>query len=180
MTGISNGGHMAFRLGLEAPDLVAGIASIAANLPVAENLGCRPRGVPMTTLIINGTEDPINPYSGGVVEILNDSSRGSVMSSEETAAYWAQLSGASAAGKERQWPDLAPDDGTSVYSTDWLSPGGVPVTLVTVTGGGHVIPHSDHRMPRILGRTSHEFTAANVIWAFFNAQDYANAANRGK
>ena len=83
----------AYRLGLEAPDAVAGIAAIAANLPADQNLGCQPSGRPVRTMIVNGTEDPVNPYQGGVVEILGDSSRGMVRSAGETARYWAGLAG---------------------------------------------------------------------------------------
>ena len=37
-TGLSNGGHMAYKLGLEAPQLVAAIAAVGANLPVAASM----------------------------------------------------------------------------------------------------------------------------------------------
>ncbi len=107
-TGLSNGGQMAYRLGLEAPELVAGIAAIAANLPIGDNLDCAAKGRAVPTLIINGTDDPVNPYAGGVVEILGNSSRGTVLSSLATANYWARLSGVDAPGVENSWPDRAP------------------------------------------------------------------------
>ena len=75
-TGLSNGGQMAYRLGLEAPELVAGIAAMAANLPVASNLDCMPSGEPVAAMVMNGTADPVNPYEGGLVEIFGNTSRG--------------------------------------------------------------------------------------------------------
>ena len=91
--GLSNGGQMAYRLGLEAPDLVAGIAAMAASLPVPAGSDCRPSGKAVAALVMNGTDDPVNPYQGGTVEIFGNRSRGEVMSSLETAVYWAQLAG---------------------------------------------------------------------------------------
>jgi polyhydroxybutyrate depolymerase len=40
--GVSNGGHMIYRLALEAPDLVRAVAAVAANLPAAGNMECTP------------------------------------------------------------------------------------------------------------------------------------------
>ena len=169
VVGMSNGGQMAYRMGLEAPDSVAGIAAIAANLPVLENLDCEPVGQPMQALIINGTEDPINPYEGGVVKIASDASRGLVRSAPESARYWAQLAGYPGRGERRVWPDRDPRDSTTVESLSWAAAGRPPVGLVTVIGGGHTIPHTRYRLPPILGRTSSEFDAAELIWAFFSS-----------
>ena len=68
-TGISNGGHMAIRLALEAPDFVQAVAPIVASLPSEENLACDDEGVGVAFLLINGTEDPMNPYGGGDVAL---------------------------------------------------------------------------------------------------------------
>lgn len=174
-TGLSNGGQMAYRLGLEAPELVAGIAAMAASLPVPASSDCQPSGRAVAALVMNGTEDPVNPYDGGVVEIFGNSSRGEVMSSLDTAAYWAGLAGHTGPGELRVWSDRVPDDGTRVESTEWLMPGQVPVSLVTIKGGGHTVPHPVFSLPRILGPTSHEMDGAEVVWRFFSA---ASAAPR--
>jgi polyhydroxybutyrate depolymerase len=166
--GMSNGGQMAYRMGLEAPVSVAGIAAIAANLPVQDNMDCAPSGEAVATLIINGTEDPVNPYGGGVVQIVGNTSRGQVLSAGKTARYWAEIAGYTGEGVRRVWPGKADDDGTSVESTEWSAAGRPSVALITVVGGGHTIPHTVYRLPRVLGRTSHEFDAATVIWDFFS------------
>jgi len=165
--GYSNGGQMAFRLALEAPDLVAGVAAIAANLPVAGNLGCEQSHKPVAVLVINGTADPVNPYAGGLVEILGDASRGEVRSAEDTMLYFGSLAGYGRSHALTNWPDRAPDDGTSVTIQSWWLPGKPRVELVTVEGGGHTIPNPQYSLPRILGPTSHEFDSAQVAWGFF-------------
>jgi polyhydroxybutyrate depolymerase len=114
VTGMSNGGHMAYRVGLEAPDLVAAIAPIAANLPLPQNLDCTLVEQGLSVLMINGTADPINPHEGGVVDIFGNTSRGSVLSSMETVQYWARLAGYEGPGKQQAWVDRVPDDGTSI------------------------------------------------------------------
>jgi polyhydroxybutyrate depolymerase len=43
-TGISNGGQLALRLALEAPDLVRAVAPVLASLPTTENMDCTPSG----------------------------------------------------------------------------------------------------------------------------------------
>lgn len=168
VTGLSNGGQMAYRLALEAPDLIAGGAAIAASLPTAANSGCTSVGEPVAMLVMNGTEDPINPDSGGVVELLGDSSRGEVLSSMDTANYWAGLAGHDLAAVQRSSSDGNPDDGTRVVRYAWRTPGRVPVELVSLEGGGHTFPHPLFSLPRILGPTSHEVDGAEVIWRFFD------------
>jgi polyhydroxybutyrate depolymerase len=166
--GFSNGAQMAYRLGLEAPELVAAIAGVAANLPVPANLDCTPSGVGVATLVMNGTRDPVNPYEGGLVEILGDASRGEVMSADETIGYWVKLAGYAGPGRRQAWPDRVPDDGTAVVTTGWFEAGRHPVSLVTIEGGGHSIPHPQLNLPRMLGPTSHELDGAEVIWGFFS------------
>jgi len=167
VVGMSNGGQMAYRLGFETPDLIAGLAAVAANIPVEVNLDCDRTGRPVAALIMNGTADPVNPYAGGLVEILGDTSRGEVLSSAATARYWAGLAGYENEGQHRVWPQQAPDDGTSVESTSWSEQGRVPVKLISILGGGHTVPNPVFSLPKILGATSHQLDSAEVIWSFF-------------
>jgi polyhydroxybutyrate depolymerase len=88
--GFSNGGHMAFRLALEAPDLVEGIVAVAANLPTAEDLACQPvAGRLPAVVLVEGDRDPINPYRGGRVTIFGFGNRGNVLSAEESERWFA-------------------------------------------------------------------------------------------
>lgn len=168
VAGMSNGGHMAYRMALEAPETVAGIAAYVANLPVRDNLDCEPRGQALPVLIVNGTEDPVNPYEGGLVELFGDASRGSVLSARDSAAYWADLAGYSSEGQQSDWEDRVAGDDTTVSTLQWVGPGRPSVALVTVHGGGHTMPDPVFRLPRLLGRTSHELDTAALTWQFFS------------
>ena len=78
-TGISRGGHMAFRLAFEAPSRFRAVAAISASVPTPENFKCAPPGQGTSSvMIMNGTKDPINPFDGGEVTFLGLLKRGTV------------------------------------------------------------------------------------------------------
>lgn len=167
-TGVSNGGQMALRLALEAPDLVAAAAPVATSLPTPGNMDCTPSGKPVAFLLMNGTHDPMNPYRGGTVALYGLlGNRGEVLSSQKTVAYFAELAGYTAAPREEALADLAPGDGSTVTVSRWQAPDRPPVALYTVHGGGHGAPHPQVRMPRLLGGSNRDISAAHEIWAFF-------------
>lgn len=167
-TGVSNGGQMALRLALEAPDLVAAVAPVATSLPTDDNLGCAKQGEPVAFLLMNGTADPMNPYEGGTVALYGLlGNRGTVLSSNETVAYWASLAGHSGPPEQEPLPDTFPADDSTATVFRWRSDGAPTVALVEVRGGGHNAPHPDIRLPRALGGSNRDFDAAELIWRFF-------------
>lgn len=170
-TGLSNGGHMALRLALEAPDFVVGVAAIAASLPAVSNSGCTPSGKAVPVLLLNGDEDPISPYEGGEIWSLGSfNRRGAVQSALATALYFSRLAGYAEPPFEHRYPDNDPADGTVASRRVWSAGDRPEVDLITIHGGGHTIPHPVKTMPRILGRTSHDVPAAEEIWRFFRRQ----------
>jgi polyhydroxybutyrate depolymerase len=170
VTGLSNGGHMAYRLGLERPDLVLAIAPMAAGLPAPSTRDCRESGQPVAVALFNGTEDPVNPFAGGLVSVFGNSSRGEVLSSEATARYWATLAGYDGEPQRSELPDRDPDDGTRVRLERWQAPGKPEIAHYVIEGGGHTLPSQGARMPRLLGRTSHDIDGAQEAWSFFQRQ----------
>jgi polyhydroxybutyrate depolymerase len=167
-TGVSNGGQMALRLALEAPELVAAVAPVATSLPTDDNMDCVYSGIPVAFLLMNGTDDPMNPYDGGTVALyglLGD--RGEVISSRETVQYWADLAGYSGQPQDTQLPDKVTGDNSTVTVTRWAAADKPPVALYRVEGGGHNAPHPAIQVPRILGDTNNDINAAREIWSFF-------------
>lgn len=168
-TGVSNGGQMALRLALEAPDLVGAVAVVIAGQPAEDNLDCTPSGEPVAIAFLNGTEDPMNPFEGGEVALYGVwGNRGAVLSTPESVAYWRDLAGHTGPGEERWLADTDPDDGTRIEERSWSAPGRPLVRLLAVHGGGHTVPHPDFAMPRLLGRTSRDHAAAQLVWDFFS------------
>ena len=85
--GTSNGGHFAIRLAEEIPNRITAFASIAASNSV--NSDCNSLPIEVSALFMNGTDDPILPYTGGQMP----SNRGEVHSTENTISYWVNKNG---------------------------------------------------------------------------------------
>lgn len=171
-TGISNGGHMAYRLGLEMPQRFAALAAAAANLPIDANLDCKRSGRAVSMAILNGTEDPINPYEGGLVTINGDSSRGTVRSAAETVQYWAGLADATLSEAGRL-PETDGNPATWIERKIYRGRDDIEVRLYTLHGSGHVWPtKTGPLMTKILqplGGPAGDVEATNELWEFFDA-----------
>lgn len=171
LTGYSNGGHLGLRIALEQPELLAGVAAIAASLPTNDNLDCVASGQPVPVLLLNGTRDPINPYNGGKVTLFGLGDRGTVLSSYESAQYFAELAGYSRAEARHEilW-QAANEPAQRVDLDQWRAPERAEVTLLSAIGGGHLLPQAGFRPPRLLGRNLSGFDGPRAIWAFFSRQ----------
>lgn len=169
-TGFSNGAQMVYRLALETPELVKAIAPISANLPISENNDCEARGAPVSIAVFNGTNDTINPYGGGLVEILGDRSRGIVLSSDQTLAYWRGLAGGPPK-PEKFWQVKRPDsDVLAAEVTQWSSNAGGRTELLRLyklLNSGHVVPSAKVHFGHLLGGNMPAIEAADEIWGFF-------------
>src|SRR5690606_38407289 len=93
LVGYSNGGHLGLRIALERPQLLAGVAAVAASLPTPDNLACQTVEGATPVLFMNGTRDPINPFNGGRVTLFGFGDRGTVRSSYESALFFARRAG---------------------------------------------------------------------------------------
>jgi len=160
--GYSNGGHMVIRLLHQAPHLLAGAAMLSATQPVPENMAIEAKPAALPILLFHGTRDPLVPYQGGTASLWGFRPRGDGMSAPETAEYYARNNGVTTEPVVRRTEGRLP-----VVRTDYRQAGKPPVTLLTVEGGGHVIP-GPGRMPLILGRTTRALAAVEEISRFFD------------
>lgn len=164
--GLSNGGHFSYRLALEAPGLVHAVGAVAASLPTEENFDCTPVAGTVPVLIMNGTEDPINPFEGGRVTLFGFGDRGNVRSALESATYFARRNGVASAPVIERIPQ-EDSAATSAERAQWRFATGAEVVLYTIHGGGHTVPQPRVRAPRILGRTHAALDGPAEIWRFF-------------
>ncbi|WP_045741871.1 alpha/beta hydrolase family esterase [Actinoplanes rectilineatus] len=166
--GYSNGGGLVIRLLHERPDVVAGAVVVAAQQPAADNfLVPGLPVVPRPVLLIHGTKDRIVPYAGGEMAKwaqIAFRSGGAMLSSPQTAAYFAGRNGITTPPQTADLPASAPGR-TSVSRTDYRQEGRPPVTLYTVHGGGHTIP-GPVDSPALMGRTGHDIHTAAAIEEF--------------
>lgn len=170
--GYSNGGQMAMRLATEAPDLIAGVIVSNANVPTDDNRGWTLASAPAAAsaaglaasrsprvVLLEGTLDPINPYTGGLVTIFGFGNRGTVLSSLDSARWFAQRAGVDGPPTSDTRRTLG---ALTVQQQDWGTP--AQVRLVTLHGAGHTVAQSDYRFPRFLGATAADDTLLNAAW----------------
>ena len=137
--GISGGGHMAYKLAITLPGACKGIAAIVANVPEPSNMDCAESNTAVPVLIINGTNDNVNPYHGGEMRV-NGSSFGKVRSTENSLNYWATLAGYHGDPRIEVDRDSLPANGQSITRHIYRAKGKPTVELIEVIGGGHEFP----------------------------------------
>lgn len=169
--GISNGGRMVERLACTGSTQLAAIAVFSASLMthIAKTCADTPA---LPLLLVAGTKDPLQPYSGGV-HLRAGEAQDDQLSPPNSAAFWAKRNRCGPSNEEIRWPDRAPNDKTTVIETRWTAcPSGGSVRLLTVEGGGHAWPGGEksRMIERWLGPVSEEFESGAVAWAFLKGQ----------
>lgn len=184
VTGASNGGFFSQRMAIEAADQIAAAGIVIATLPKPYVDGTKPFSPdrPVSVLIMNGTEDPFVPYSGGPItpNIFpnlrrgknQDFGRGECSSTDAAIELWKKHNGLSGARPEEEaLPDKVPGDGCRVERKSWSGgKAGTSVVLYKVVGGGHTVPGGAQYLgEKIIGKTCRDLDGLRVIWEFFEA-----------
>ncbi len=138
VSGASGGGQMAYKMGMRIPEKLRGIAALIANLPTKENMDCVAAGKALPVLIINGTADPVNPDKGG--EMKAGFSLGTVVSTDDSFAYWAGLAGYKGLPQKESLPDPVPGNEITMERYSHKKKGHPEVTLIKVINGVHGQP----------------------------------------
>lgn len=163
-TGISNGGFMSSRLGAELGDKIAAFAANAASVEkntVYANINATN---PVSAMYIQGTADPLVPFTGGV---MSTGDGGTIASHAEAVAKWVSVNNCSAA-VVTNIPDAANDGTTAVrrYYNGGLK--GTAVTSIIIQNGGHTWPQGlQYLSELIIGKTSQDFNGIETVWEFF-------------
>ena len=169
VTGASSGGLMAHRVACELTGRLAAAASVMITLPVGWQDHEKP-SEPLPFLLIQGTEDPFFPWQGGTVN-EGPFRRTDYLSAEASAGFWVTEDMAASPPVETQLPDSDPSDGTTVFQRVFApGAGGAQVDFYGINGGGHTWPGSgNNNLEFLVGRTSRDINATQVIWDFFKA-----------
>ena len=149
-TGMSNGGFMSAALACVAGDLLAAVAPVAGMTPA--NRLC---GEPVPFIEFHGTGDSVVPYEPGILAPTG----GDFAGVPELIAGWAAFNGCEGEPTERRLSD-------EVVFREF---GGcdAPTGHYVVAGGGHTWPGAI-AIGR-LGATTRDISAAEIAWAFFEA-----------
>jgi polyhydroxybutyrate depolymerase len=164
VTGMSNGGFMANKLGCDRADVFAAIAPVAGTLGVG--VACNPSR-PVSVLAAHGTADRLVPFNGGNVH-----GRGGVSHAVSASAMvdkWRSVDGCQGEPSKQELPDVG--DGTFVRRFDSAAcAASSEVIFYRIDDGGHTWPGGRQYLPRaIIGSTTRAFDASEVIAQFFLA-----------
>ena len=166
-TGISNGGFMSTRLGCELSNRIAAIAVDAATMEaktIAPN--CNP-GRPVPALYIHGTTDPLVPFLGGQMT-AGGTAGGTILSHFQVIEKWVALNGCNTTPTITDLPDIS-NDGTTIKQRVYTGgTTGSEVVSYVILNGGHTWPQGyQYLNEAIIGKTSQDMNACEVIWTFF-------------
>ncbi|HEX3541288.1 MAG TPA: PHB depolymerase family esterase [Acidimicrobiales bacterium] len=149
--GVSAGAMMAYRLGCQDADRIAGVGSVAGAMLLD---ACQPAR-PVSVIEIHGTADPLVPYNGGAVSPPGVATQ-PVPATTGLVQHWAGL-------------DTCPDPATTqtqppVTTTTWSGCAlGTGVRLVTIDGGGHTWYATG------FGAVNGSIDATHAIWSFLGS-----------
>jgi len=153
--GMSNGGGMAFALSCELPDRIAAVGVVAGALTTPWN--CR-LSRPIATVAFHGTADKLAPYHGAPARGFAPSPFSDIL---EWTAHVAQRNQCPAEASESR---VTASVRRLAYTNCAAK---ADVILYTIEGGGHTWPGGKRLPEWIVGRTSDEINAGQVMWEFF-------------
>lgn len=154
VTGISNGGMMAYRLGCELADKLAAIAPIAGAL----NVECRPTQ-PVSVIVFHGTADQHVLFDGGAPKVQADPHPREDNSVAYAMNFWAQHNRCEATPTRIERGNIVHDTYTNCAN-------GTAVELYAIKGEGHTWP-GGQRSSALGDAPTQEISATNVMWEFF-------------
>jgi polyhydroxybutyrate depolymerase len=171
--GVSHGGAMAYRAGIELAPRLAAIG--AQSAPNAVQSACPAPSRPLPVFVEHGTADEIVPYAGGKAGSWILHGRGTTLGAEQSVAIWRKLAGLPDTPATYRFPHLRPDDPTSATRYVWgTDPAGIQVEFLRVDGGGHVEASKDGELSwvlrKLVGEMNHDVETAEEAWAFFKTK----------
>jgi len=157
VTGMSNGGMMTHRLGVELSNRIAAIAPVVATVFGDEH---KPEH-PVSALMINGLLDENVPYAGGAPggRGRNAWDGAPVKPTLDQGAFWAQANGCATSYREED---------TAQIRWRYRCPAGRDVELLVVKDNGHAWPGGEPGSRRG-DKPSTSLHATDVIWEFFKS-----------
>ena len=162
VTGMSNGGMMAHRLGRELPDRIAAIAPVVATLFGDEGKPAEP----VSAIMINGQLDTAVPNAGGAPggRFAGAWDGRPARPALDQLAFWAAVNGCSNDTAD----DTSGHDRGDYFLWQAHCPAGLATELYVVKNTGHAWPGGRRGTVRA-DDPGTSVRATDIIWAFFKA-----------
>jgi len=173
ISGHSNGGMMAHRLGAALPERIAAIASVAgAHMPVFGH------GRALPVLQIHSVDDPRALYQGGQgprfpftdIRVLHPAV-------DAMLSAWVRHDGCDPIAREREFRESGGHTARLLVYGNCRD--GAEVALWKLTGAGHGWPGAAPRLESLLGPSTQVIDANTEIWRFFSRFRLHRRQDRG-
>lgn len=152
VTGMSNGGMLAYRLAAEVPEKIAAIAPVSCSMVIDPP---PVQTVPMPIIHLHSALDRIVPYEGGANALGYQ-----FPPVDSVLQVWAARNGC------RSEAQLVTDNGR-YRQVQWVTDDGTPLIIHYLTAdGGHAWPGGERTRPNA-DPPSTAIQANDIIWAFF-------------
>ncbi len=155
VTGMSNGGMMAYRLASELSHRLAAVAPVAGTMGTRT---CHPSR-PVPILHFHGTDDKFMPYGGG-----RSPSGKLLYSVDHSLQSWVKVNGCDEQPTTTVLSES--DDEMKVTQKTYQNADGVEVVLVEIEGGGHTWPGMSPPAAD-LGKSALHVSANKLMSEFF-------------
>jgi polyhydroxybutyrate depolymerase len=160
VSGLSEGGFMAMRIGCAVSDKIAAVATVGATMP--KTMVCLPTRT-VSLMMITGTSDPVVPHGGGTEKNLNLAT----LSADDSAKAWAKIDHCGDKPEHSKLPSHGKGGMETKIDTFDGCGQGAQVSLYSVKGAGNTWPGGEQYEPEnAIGKTSNDFSADDVIWSF--------------
>ena len=138
---------------------------VAASMSDILASSCDP-AKPVSVLLMQGSKDPLAPFAGGSLGKNGD--RGTVLPHADAMKEWVALDHCTGDPTIETIPDKV-GDGTSINARTYSHcDGGSEVADYSVIDGGHAWPGGvPYSAEFLIGKTSKNLNANEVIWEFF-------------
>lgn len=162
-TGLSNGGTMSVRLGCESDKIKA--VSTVASTAVKKVIDNCDLDAPKPMMIIQGTDDPITDFEGV------QRSKRKIVSHSYAVERFLALNDCNSKFTNNSIPNTTADGTSATIKRYENCDDESKVVSVVVKHGGHTWPGAPQIRRRFLvGNTSRDFNASEIIWQFFKNQ----------
>jgi polyhydroxybutyrate depolymerase len=122
---------------------------------------------------MHGTSDPVVPYEGGAVYGFRGQGQGgAVLSVQSAARFWAQRNSCDLTPRLTEPQDTDRRDGTRIKREVFVGcRQDADVVVYTIVNGGHTWPGGSEILPQVIvGKTTHDINASEILWEFFSSK----------